>query len=211
MKNPAISVLRTITLYSALAIGLWILLGYDLYPNLLSNKAVEILWVINSLAVFILMCIRPLMNLLPNIKILRALIPYRKELGILTGMIVVMFGLAKYIAWGLERSLSAFFSLSHWGLSEGGIEPIFWGRVGFITGVILLLTSNNISIRLLGPKLWKNIQRLSYIYFFAGTYYVWAVFDHTPELIYMIIVAVLTVAAFIVNKRKKMAKAKKNA
>lgn len=203
MKHPILSFIRTATLYSSLVIGLWILVGYDYHPELLSDNAVEALWTINSFAVFILMCIRPLMNIFPSIKIFRTLIPYRKELGILTGMIVVMFSIAKYIAWGWEKFISTFFSLYHWGLSEGTIEPIFWGRIGFITGVILLATSNTLSIRILGPKLWKNIQRLSYIYFFAGTYYVWSVFDHTPEFVYMIIVASLIIGAFLIKKRKK--------
>lgn len=202
-KYTFINILGYFILLSALSISSIILLGYDFYPSILSDNLEYFFWDLNAWTIFILMCIRPLSDIFKHLKSLRMMVPLRKELGILTASIVVSFAIAGYISLGIEKSLATITTWEHWGIYSDMIDVIFWGRIGFVTGVILLLTSNDFSIRILGYKVWKNIQRLSYVYFFAGTYYVWQVFDKPEELWFMVIVAMLTVSAFGIKKFRK--------
>jgi len=189
--------LRKIILWISFIVGAVILLGYDYYPTLLSESTEMWLWKINSIAIFLVMIVRPLADLLPKLKWLRALVPMRKELGILSAMIVLGFGLAKYNFWGWEYFVQTYFSLSYWKFPE----PAAFGHLGELVAVPLLLTSNLYSQRKL-KKHWKTIQRLAYVYFFAGGYYVLVTFNATEELWFMAIVAVLTVAAWAKKKFK---------
>lgn len=174
-----------------------ILLGYDYYPVLLPPSYEAWLWKLNSLAIFVVMILRPLSDLLPQQRWLRALVPTRKELGILSALIVLSFGLAKYHFWGWNEFVTTYFSLAYWPFPE----PVFWGRLGELVAVPLLLTSNNWSVRLL-KRNWKRIQRLAYVYFYAGAYYVYVAFGATEELWFMVIVAVLVLAAWGKKKWK---------
>lgn len=189
--------LRKIMLDSSLMLAVLILLSSTLYPTLLSETATTWLWKINSVVIFLVMVIRPLSDLVPKQKWLRALVPMRKELGILSALIVLSFGLAKYVGWGWEDFITTYFSFSYWDFPA----PAAWGHLGELVAVPLLLTSNAWSQRKL-KKNWKRLQRLAYVYFFAGGYYVYAAFDATEELWFMGIVVVLTLAAWGKKKFK---------
>lgn len=148
------------------------------------------LWDVTLYAVFILMCIRPLHDLFPKVGFIR-LMPLRKNLGILSSIIVVSFGLLHYIPLGMDF-FPTYFSLSYWSFSGN----LFWAHLGELTGFILLLTSNMFSMRLL-KRNWKRIQRLSYVYFLSGSIYVFASFHKVFGLIAIIIVFELTFFAFL--------------
>lgn len=166
-------------------------------PNLLPQTLESFLWTLNSYAIFFVMLIRPLSDLLPKQKWLRMLIPSRKELGILSAIIVLSFGLAKYIFWGFDYFVETYFSLAYWPLTEA----VFWGRLGELVAIPLLLTSNLWSMKKL-KKNWKRVQKLAYLYFFAGGYYVYVAFGATEEIWFMGIVIVLTLGAFLKKKLK---------
>lgn len=151
----------------------------------------NLLWDISLIAVTILMSIRPLNDLFPSMGFIK-LLPLRKNLGILSALIVVGFGIMHYITLG-TAALSTYFSLSYWSGS------LFWAHLGELTGLILLITSNKRSMRLLRRN-WKRVQRLSYLYFFSGAWYVYVAFGKSWALIAIIIIFELTLLAFIKNR-----------
>lgn len=156
-------------------------------------------WDLSLLSVFILMLIRPANDLFPKLK-LGKYIPLRKELGILSSVIIVSFAISEYIfpEFTLFRDL---FSLSSWTLEGNSL----WARITEITAIILLLTSNKFSMKLL-KKNWKRIQKLSYLYFFSGAWYVFAQLNKIVALIYIIIVFEITLAAYMKKKIEKYEK-----
>ncbi|QFR38840.1 hypothetical protein A9Q91_01225 [Candidatus Gracilibacteria bacterium 28_42_T64] len=118
------------------------------------------LWDLSWWSVVFVMGIRPLSHLFPKIGLLRKLTSLRKAFGILSSSIIITVLLGNFI---LDSSnFVKYFSSTKWEL----YYPII-GRVSEITGLILLLTSNNISQRKLGIW-WKRIQRSSYLYFISG-------------------------------------------
>lgn len=148
----------------------------------------SLLWDISLIAVTLLMCIRPLNDLFPRVGFIR-LMPLRKNLGILSAIIVVSFGISHYIGLGADF-LPTYFSLSYWS------GNLFWAHLGELTGFILLITSNKMSMRLLRRN-WKRVQRLSYVYFFSGAWYVFIAFSKTFAFIALVVVLELTLLAFI--------------
>ena len=164
------------------------LLAILLIPSLSS-----LLWSISLISVFLLMCIRPLDDLFPNVGFIR-LMPLRKNLGILSASIVVGFGLIHYISLG-SAFFSTYFSLSYWTFKGN----LFWGHLGELTGFILLITSNKFSMRLL-KRNWKRVQRLSYVYFVSGAWFVFSTFGKIFGLIALIVVVELTMFAFLKNR-----------
>lgn len=149
-----------------------------------------LLWNLSLVAVTSLMLIRPLKDIFPNGGFVK-LMPLRKSLGIFSASIVVSFGLIHYIELG-NTFLSTYFSLAYWTFHNN----LFWAHLGELTGFILLVTSNRFSVRLL-KRNWKRIQRLSYVYFFSGAWYVFSSFEKTYALLFLIIVFDLTVFAFV--------------
>lgn len=107
--------------------------------------------------------------------------------------IVVSFILAKIIVDPVGY-LTAFGEPAYWSLNHFALLA----HLADITAVILLITSNNFSKRIMGIW-WKRVQRLSYVYFYASAFYVFAVFGTTSVFIYMLIISIVTVAAFIAN------------
>lgn len=186
--------LRKITLYFSFFCAGTIFIGYDFFPDVLPFWWEKSLWLMNSWAIFILMIIRPLAEVLPKhlAKWVFALVAYRKELGIFSALIVLSFGLAKYMSWGISEFLMTYFSWAYWSFPEAK----FWGLLGELVAVPLLLTSHLWIQKKMG-KWWKRIQRLSYLYFFAGAWYVYSAFGAVEELWFMVIVVVLTIGAFV--------------
>ncbi len=148
------------------------------------------LWNLTLYTVTAVMLIRPLADIFPKIKFLRLLVPLRKELGIFSASIVVTFGAFHYLNPDFDF-LSTYFSSAYWSFSG----YIFWGHLAELVGFFLLITSNIFSQRML-KKFWKRIQRLSYVYFFAGSIYVLGAFGNTFALYAMIAVTALWILSF---------------
>lgn len=155
-----------------------------------------LLWDISLIAVATLMCIRPLNDIFPNLKMYRFL-TLRKNLGILSAMVVVSYGIIHYIEI-YPDFFQIYFSLAYWSFKNN----LFWAHLGEITGLILLITSNRLSVRILKTN-WKRIQRLSYVYFFPGAWYVFSTLGKTYALICIIVVFELTLFAYLKKRLNK--------
>lgn len=126
----------------------------------ITDNFMGLLYDISWFSVVFVMAIRPLKDIFPRVWILRTLCYYRKALGILSASIIVInwFGAYYFNPANLER----YFLSARWWLWL----PLI-ARLSELTALILLLTSNNISQKILGSW-WKRIQRSSYIYFVTG-------------------------------------------
>jgi methionine sulfoxide reductase heme-binding subunit len=76
---------------------------------------------------------------------------------------------------------------------------IMAGMAGFAVMIPLAVTSNNASIRKLGPKTWQNLHRLTYFAAIAGAvHYLWLVKAWPPEpIIYLILMIFLVMTRLI--------------
>ena len=168
-----------------------------LFANTLWTTPYQLFFDLSLLSVFFVMMIRPLADIFHKQKILKKLIILRKPLGILSVMIIVTIMVSN---WILNPDLAFFnyFSADKWRIGY----PII-ARISEITAIILLATSNNYSIKKLGWKNWKRVQKLAYPYFFA-----WAIiaarWNHT-EIVYAMIAAVIIawVAAEVLKMQRK--------
>lgn len=97
------------------------------------------------------------------------LIRYRRAVGL-----VAFFYVALHLAVWVVLDLQL-----RWGEIWGDISKrpyIIAGFVGFLALVPLAVTSNNLSIRKLGPKTWQAIHRLTYLAAIAGAiHFLWLV------------------------------------
>ena len=90
------------------------------------------------------------------------------------------------------------FTAAYWSFEN----YIIFAHIGDITAIILLVTSNNLSMMLLKHN-WKRVQKLSYVYFYSGGIYEVCASDSTFAMVAMIIVTIVTVVAFILNRHRK--------
>ena len=155
----------------------------------LGNKF--LLWEFGQYALIILMLIRPLRDIFPNIGIFAKLMPLRRELWIFSASIVVSAALINYLDPNFSF-FSTYFSINYWSHSA------FWARIWELTGFILLLTSNIFSKQLLWDN-WKRIQKLSYLYFFAGFVYIWIAINNPLWIIAIWLVSTVTFYAYLKN------------
>lgn len=97
------------------------------------------------------------------------LIRYRRAVGL-----VAFFYVALHLAVWVVLDLQL-----RWGEIWGDISKrpyIIVGFAGFLALVPLAVTSNNLSIRKLGPKTWQAIHRLTYLAAIAGAvHFLWLV------------------------------------
>jgi len=168
-----------------------------LAPDTLSTT---ILFSLAHTSLFFVMVIRPLADLLPQYSFVRPLVILRKGVGVFSAAIIVSFILSKIImdAGGYFENL---LSLNYWSLTS----LAFLAHSADVAAVLLLITSNNLSKKMLGRN-WKRIQKLSYVYFYASGIYVFVSFGDTLVLGYMIIVTVLTWLAYLSNKQRALLK-----
>lgn len=149
------------------------------------------------ITLFFVMVIRPLADIWTNTQYVRPLVILRKGFGVVSASIIVAFLLTKII---IDPSgyIRDFFTTAYWSLENWALLA----HLADVTAILLLVTSNRFSKRILGAW-WKRIQRLSYVYFYASSFYVYLSFDETLVLIFVLIVTLLTVIAFIINSLKK--------
>lgn len=91
-----------------------------------------------------------------GLDIARALMPLRKEIGILAGMLALVHGLS-YILGDPSYILD-----SHFWINDGYPTYTAYGFVAWIIMILLLLTSNLWSMKFLGPR-WKMLHRTVYV------------------------------------------------
>lgn len=153
----------------------------------------DLLYDLSLIFVFLVMIIRPLANLFPRSAILRPLILLRKGLGTLSAAIIIAFVLVKVLTSGASYLLN-YTSSDFWHFHNYS----FYGHLGDVTALILLVTSNDFSKRVMG-NWWKRIQKLAYVYFYSGAYFVYSAFAKDWALYILIVATILIVAAFIKN------------
>ena len=190
--------LQSILVIGSIGIFLMVLpLTLTLNPEMLPETIKTTLYFISYAAVSFVMAIRPLADIFPKFHYLRMLVPLRKGFGILSASIIVSFILVKIITFGPEY-LKDFLSAGYWNFSNYS----FFAHLGDVTAVILLITSNIFSKKLLG-KNWKRIQKLAYVYFYAGGIYEVLEFSDIFAAYAMTIVSFLVILAFIIKLFKK--------
>lgn len=177
---------------------LWIATPFFLKdgPLWFYNHAWDIAW----WSVVFVIIIRPLADLFPKLLLLRKLLIWRNGLWILSSAIILSyFGFniyTNYSYYGISpiETLSHYFTLKMW--SGKNIFP----RLSEITALILFITSNNFSQKLLG-KNWKRIQKLAYVYFISGWIFIYS-FGKDAAL-YSMIIAIILYFAAVIKKRNK--------
>lgn len=170
-----------------------IILSYAL--ELIPGEGIGFLFTASLISVFFVMLIRPLADLFPSVAFLRPLVILRKGFGVLSASIIVSFMLSRFLLDGFGY-ITEFFTPERWSLLTGA----FLSPLGDVSALILLITSNRFSKRILG-KNWKRIQKLAYVYFYAGCLYEYIFLDQTIALWFMVIV---TAAAFGAYVKKRL-------
>lgn len=153
-----------------------------------------LLWDISWYSVLILMAIRPLRDLFSNISFFWKILSIRKELWIISAMVIFCALFEKFLL-----NPNIFFQ------NYFLFENFFWSgknflaRISEITWVILLATSNILSQKIL-KSFWKPVQKLSYLYFFWWWFYIYLIWK-TEALYWMIFILIITILAFLKNKK----------
>ena len=168
-------------------------------PNILiltdwiTDERTAALYLVANLSLFFVMTVRPLADLLTGVKWLRPLVILRKGMGVLSASIIVAFIAAKVLVDPVGY-LSNWATFDYWSIADFAL----FAHAADLSAILLLVTSNNLSKRLLGPN-WKRLQRLSYVYFYGSSIYLLFVFGDVTMLWYLAIVTFLTVFAWARN------------
>lgn len=181
----AISVIILATLPAALA----------LKTGWFSDSTYLWLYAIAHFSLFLVMFIRPLADVLRGVSWIRPLVILRKGMGVLSASVIVSFIISKIIA----DASGYFISMTtpeYWSLQNLAL----FAHLADISAVLLLVTSNNLSKRLLG-KGWKRIQRLSYVYFYASALYVFFILNENIMLFYLSVITIFTLLAWLRNHK----------
>lgn len=180
----AVSIIILATLPASLALN----------PQWFSEASYMWLYAITHAALFFVMLIRPLADVFRGVNWLRPLVILRKGVGVFSAAIVVSFILAKIITDG-SLYFADIATADYWSLDRLAL----FAHLADISAILLLITSNNLSKRLLG-KSWKRIQRLSYVYFYASSIYVIFMLDEITPIFYVAIVTLFTALAWMRNQ-----------
>ncbi len=157
----------------------------------------NVLYRLSFFSVFLVMIVRPLADIFSHQQWLRKLVILRKGFGVLSASIIVGFMIGAIIEPGSHYIVSIF-TAAYWSIDDCS----FFAHLGDMTGLILLVTSNNLSMIVL-RKNWKRIQQLAYVYFYAGGIYESCVLNHQTALYAMLIVTVLLCCAFVLKKTRQ--------
>ena len=114
----------------------------------------ELSWKLLLLIVFL----RPLSDIFPEFKILKRVLPLRKEVGILCGTLAIAHSIGFFLNKGISLE-NWFVGAQYWDMSQ----HFFWGILGFIIAVVLTITSNTFSIKLL-KRNWKKLHKFTYLF-----------------------------------------------
>lgn len=191
-----IKLLQTVLLGASILILLFFPLVLVFLPGGLSEQTILRIYDVSHVSVFLVMFIRPLADIWKSNKWVRPLVILRKGVGVLSASIVVSLIFAKLIT-----DPSAYFeslrTLKYWSMTNFALL----GHLADMSALILLITSNNLSKRILGTG-WKRVQKLSYVFFYASSLYVYLSYGNVSVLISMIIITLITLLAFIKNRAK---------
>lgn len=168
------------------------------YPDVINSNVTLNLYLVSHIFLFFVMIIRPLADIFTGVKWLRPLVILRKGTGVISASIIVSFILSKLM---IDPSgyIAAFSTHKYWSMTNHALLA----HLADISAVILIITSNNLSKRILGTW-WKKIQQLSYVYFYASVLYVYLSYGGVDLLFALIVVTLLTYIASVRNKKRMM-------
>lgn len=166
------------------------------YPDTISTAINQNLYFISHIVLFFVMMVRPLADIFTETKWIRPLVILRKGTGVLSASIIIAFILAKLIT----DPLTYFANMGTWA---------YWSMTNYavlahmadISAVLLIITSNNLSKKIMGSG-WKILQKLSYVYFFGSSLYVYLLYGNIELVVAMTMVSTVTFIAFIKNKER---------
>lgn len=203
MKHYLAAIKIAQTTFLAIGIALLAILPSTiaLYPDVYSNGFATTLYTIAHTSLVFVMLVRPLADIFIGIRIIRPLVILRKGLGVLSASIIVSFIIAKLIVdpSGYFASMT---TLEYWSIRGMAL----FAHLADLSAVVLLVTSNNLSKRVLGVW-WKRVQKLSYVYFYGSAVFVFYTYTNYHMLVYMIGVTLATYLAYILNKERRNAEA----
>lgn len=179
---------------ASIAVLVFLPMTLVLYPEVLN---INLIYFLAHTTLFLVMAIRPLADLFPKITYIRPLVILRKGIGAFSASLIVSFILSKLII-DFSGYVSTVTASSYWTLENLAL----FAHVADFSAILLLITSNNLSKRLLGSN-WKRLQRLSYVYFYASGAYVVLILQDYLVLVFMVVVTILTVLAYLKNKARK--------
>ena len=154
------------------------------------------IYFIAHISLFLVMIVRPLADILRGVKWIRPLVILRKGFGVFSASLIVSFMLSKIIV-DPTGFFTAFGTPAYWSVTHMALLA----HCADISAVLLLITSNQLSKKILGV-FWKRIQKLSYVYFFASGLYVTIILNDMMLPWFMSTVIVLTTTAFIMNRNR---------
>lgn len=183
-------------LFISILILMFLPLTIVFHKELLSSNTIMQLYEISHYFLFFVMIIRPLADIFSGVNFIRPLVILRKGAGVLSASIVVSFILAKLM---VDPTLyfESINTLKYWSFENYAILA----HLADISAVILLVTSNNFSKRILGDW-WKSIQQLSYVYFYASVIYVYLSYGDNSLLIWLASITLVIFVASIKNKER---------
>jgi DMSO/TMAO reductase YedYZ heme-binding membrane subunit len=164
-----------------------------LTPYYFNESGYTWLYAIAHLSLFLVMIIRPLADVFKKISWIRPLVILRKGLGVLSASIIVSLILVKIMIDPGEY-FSSFINYEYWSPSNLS----FLAHIADISAILLLITSNNLSKKLLGNN-WKRIQRLAYVYFYGSGLYVFLSYGDKIVFTYLVLVTFFTLLAWAKN------------
>jgi sulfoxide reductase heme-binding subunit YedZ len=124
---------------------------------------------------------------------------FRRDLGIWAGLMAlshVWFGLhvhfrGKMINYFVDNNARGALRLDFFGLTN------YLGSLAILFTAILLMTSNDISLRLLGTRRWKSLHRLNYLILAMVALHAWIfqAVEHRAKITIMMVVSMLYAVA----------------
>ncbi|MDD2916404.1 MAG: ferric reductase-like transmembrane domain-containing protein [Candidatus Gracilibacteria bacterium] len=145
-------------------------------------------------ALIVIMVIRPLVDLFPKIILFKKVLAMRRGIGIVSGMAALTHGIGFFYLYPSEIGANYLWSPNQFFL---------YGIIGLVFSTLLLITSNNISVRFLGKK-WKWLQRGVYGMFYLVCVHIALIggrygIDYTPIVLG---IAVFVLRVFAWNKKR---------
>lgn len=165
-------------------------------PASISDVMTLKIYLVAHITLFFVMMIRPLADIFTKTKWIRPLVILRKGAGVFSASIIVSFIISKLM---IDPSgyLNSIGTIKYWSL----VNYALLAHLADISAIILIVTSNNLSKRILGTW-WKKIQRLSYVYFCASVLYVFLTYGNIDLLFMLLIVTLVTYLASVKNNEK---------
>ncbi|MCF7815893.1 MAG: hypothetical protein K9M10_04435 [Candidatus Pacebacteria bacterium] len=192
-----IALTQTILMSISIVILLVLPFSIAFFPDTFTTGVTTSLYALAHYFLLFVMSVRPLADIIPKTNWIRPLVILRKGAGVFSASIIMSFIFAKIII-DPSNFFGSFGTTAYWSFTQFAI----FAHTADISAFLLLITSNKLSKRLLGAW-WKRIQRLSYVYFYGSSLYLYLVFDQTIMAHFMLFVTTITLLAFIKNQFKK--------